>query len=165
MVRFLDTTGNAPLSIGICGRCKLKYPLGELMPDPNAPGLFVCRDDIDQFDPYRLAARQLERIVVDNPRPDDPMAPGGPVPLYTPNLGDITQLAVTVPWSRLTPYAKGATVTPLDVNLEATTLPQNEFVARNAGTSGSASPTWPAEPGQIVTDGSIVWINLGIYPN
>ena len=34
-----------------------------LGPDPNFPGLRVCDEGCrDQFDPYRLAARQTERI-------------------------------------------------------------------------------------------------------
>lgn len=70
---FLDTTGNATLAIGICGRCSRKFPLDELMSDPNFPGLRVCRADLDEFDPYRLPARQTENITVRFPRPDVPL--------------------------------------------------------------------------------------------
>ena len=70
---FLDTTGNATLAIGICGRCSRKFPLDELMSDPNAPGLRVCAADRDEFDPYRLPARQTEDITVRFPRPDVPL--------------------------------------------------------------------------------------------
>ena len=70
---FLDTTGNATLAIGICGRCSRKFPLDELMPDPNYPGLRVCEQDMDQFDPYRLPARQTEDIALRFPRPDVPL--------------------------------------------------------------------------------------------
>ena len=70
---FLDTRGRATLAIGICGRCSRKFPLGELMPDPNYPGLRVCRADRDDYDPYRLPARQPETISLRFPRPDTPL--------------------------------------------------------------------------------------------
>jgi hypothetical protein len=40
------------------------------MPDPNSPGLRVCREDLDELDPYRLPARQTERITLPFVRPD-----------------------------------------------------------------------------------------------
>ena len=70
---FLDTRGRATLAIGICGRCSRKFPLDELMPDPNYPGLRVCRADRDDYDPYRLPARQPETISLRFPRPDVPL--------------------------------------------------------------------------------------------
>lgn len=73
MSLFLDTRGLAYAAIGICDRCRKKFPLGELMADPNAPGLRVCRDDLDQLDPYRLPARQTERITLPFVRPDAPL--------------------------------------------------------------------------------------------
>ena len=73
MAVFLDTTGRSTLAIGICGRCSRKFPLDELMSDPNSPGLRVCRADLDEFDPYRLPARQTEDITVRFPRPDVPL--------------------------------------------------------------------------------------------
>ena len=39
---FLDTRGNATLSIAICDRCKMKRAHDEMRPDPNFPGLQVC---------------------------------------------------------------------------------------------------------------------------
>lgn len=72
---FLDTTGNSSLAIGICGRCSRKFPIDQLMPDPNYPGLRVCRADLDEYDPYRLPARQTEDITVRFPRPDTPLEP------------------------------------------------------------------------------------------
>lgn len=62
MSRFLDTRGNATLGIGICGRCSVKFPLGQLYADPNSPGLRVCLADLDDYDPYRLAPRAPENI-------------------------------------------------------------------------------------------------------
>jgi hypothetical protein len=40
------------------------------MPDPNFPGMRVCKDDLDKFDPWRLPARQTENISLRFPRPD-----------------------------------------------------------------------------------------------
>jgi hypothetical protein len=71
---YLDTRGLAYAGIGICDRCARKFPIGELMSDPNAPGLRVCKDDLDELDPYRLPARQTERITLPFVRPDVPIA-------------------------------------------------------------------------------------------
>lgn len=74
---FLDTRGNSSLAIGICGRCSRKLPIGELRPDPNIPGLRVCGDGCaDDYDPYRLPARQTENIALRYARPDTPLAGG-----------------------------------------------------------------------------------------
>ena len=67
---FLDTTGKSSLGVGICDRCQQKFPIGELFSDPNSPGLKVCRNDMDEFDPYRLPARQTEDITLRFVRPD-----------------------------------------------------------------------------------------------
>lgn len=73
MPRFLNTRGNSTLAIGICGRCGIKFPLGDLQPDPNYPGLLVCDKDRDEYDPYRLPARQPDNIVLPFTRPDTPI--------------------------------------------------------------------------------------------
>jgi hypothetical protein len=86
---FLDTRGNASLAIGICGRCSRKLPIGELHPDPNYPGLLVCRADQDQFDPYRLPARQPETIALRYARPDTPLYEGGPSTVPAPEPVEI----------------------------------------------------------------------------
>jgi len=75
MTTFLDTTGNASLAIAICDRCKRRFPIGELEPDPNSPGLRVCKDDLDVLDPWRLPARQPESITLPFVRPDEPLIP------------------------------------------------------------------------------------------
>jgi hypothetical protein len=67
---FLDTRGKQYLAIGICDRCSRKFPLEELHRDPNFPGLRVCREDLDVFDPWREPARAPEVISVRFPRPD-----------------------------------------------------------------------------------------------
>jgi hypothetical protein len=47
--------------------------LAELSPDPNYPGLMVCEADRDEYDPYRLASRAPDRIVLPFNRPDTPI--------------------------------------------------------------------------------------------
>ncbi|NBX33043.1 MAG: hypothetical protein EBR07_10000 [Planctomycetes bacterium] len=48
-------------------------PLDQLLPDPNSPGLLVCEKDRDQYDPYRLPARQPDNILLPFTRPDAPV--------------------------------------------------------------------------------------------
>lgn len=67
---YLDTRGNSVLSVAVCDRCNRKFAYTELYPDPNFPGMRVCKDDLDQFDPWRLPARQTENIALRFPRPD-----------------------------------------------------------------------------------------------
>jgi hypothetical protein len=67
---FLDTRGRGTLGIGICDRCRRKMSIEELYPDPNSPGLRVCLMDRDEFDPYRLPARQPDVITLQTFRPD-----------------------------------------------------------------------------------------------
>lgn len=71
------------IALAICARCSRKRPYTALGADPNYHGLRVCVDDgvgtssscADQFDPYRLPARQTEAIVMRYPRPDVSIAP------------------------------------------------------------------------------------------
>jgi hypothetical protein len=44
-----------------------------LMSDPNSPGLRVCKEDLDQLDPYRLPPRQPDTITLPFVRPDAPI--------------------------------------------------------------------------------------------
>jgi hypothetical protein len=67
---YLNTLGRNRLSVGICGRCSLKFALDDLEPDVNYPGLLVCKDDSDWYDPYRLPPHETEDITLDMPRPD-----------------------------------------------------------------------------------------------
>lgn len=83
MSLYIETIGNSVVSIGVCGRCGLKFPSVELEPDPNSPGLMVCVDDKDEYDPWRLPPREVENITLEYPRPDVPLqtvsvAPGSP---------------------------------------------------------------------------------------
>lgn len=73
MPLYLDTRGKIYAAVAICDRCSRKFPLEELMSDPNYPGLRVCKADLDQLDPYRLPARQTERITLPFVRPDTPL--------------------------------------------------------------------------------------------
>jgi len=73
---YLDTRGNSVLSVAICDRCNRKFPYVDLMPDPNFPGMRVCKEDKDNFDPWRLPAIQTENIALRFPRPDVSVATG-----------------------------------------------------------------------------------------
>ena len=73
---YLDTRGNSVLSVAICDRCSRKFAYTDLMPDPNFPGMRVCKDDLDNYDPWRLPARQTENIALRFPRPDVSVATG-----------------------------------------------------------------------------------------
>lgn len=68
---YLDTRGKQWLAIGLCDRCKRKFPLEELWSDPNSPALKVCRNDLDEYDPYRLPSRTSEQIALRYARPDE----------------------------------------------------------------------------------------------
>lgn len=81
---WLDTRGKPVISIAICSRCSRKFPWVDLQPDPNFPGLMVCKDDLDELDPYRLPARQAENIALPWTRPDTSIATD-PLGLVTEN--------------------------------------------------------------------------------
>ncbi len=76
---FLDPRGHTNFGIAICDRCHFKRFSDELVPDPNYPGLRVCDPGAvrpgckDQFDPWRLPARQTENITLRFVRPDVPI--------------------------------------------------------------------------------------------
>jgi len=72
---WLDTKGNTVLSIVICDRCKMKRAYDDCLNDINFPGLRVCKYGCaDKKDPYRLPARQPEKIAIRFPRPDADIA-------------------------------------------------------------------------------------------
>jgi len=64
------TLASGELTIAICDRCKLKKPYRELRADGNAPGLRVCQECRDDFDPYRLPPKAPDPIAVRFTRPD-----------------------------------------------------------------------------------------------
>ena len=75
-MKFLNTSRNAFVGIGICDRCQRKFPITALRSDGNSPGLKVCAEDFDSLDPYRLPARQAEGINLPFVRPDVPLTEG-----------------------------------------------------------------------------------------
>jgi len=76
MSRFIDPSGESTYGLGLCARCSRKFRLAELHPDPNLPNLMVCDEDTDQYDPYRLAPRAEDQVVLPFVRPDDTVATG-----------------------------------------------------------------------------------------
>lgn len=87
MPKWLNTLGNNVLSIAICDRCKMKRAYSDLRPDGNIPGLKVCGEGCsDQFDPYRLPARQPEKISLRYPRPDADVAQNDDAITTDPNI-------------------------------------------------------------------------------
>ena len=71
MAIFIDPSGEPTFGIGVCARCWRKFPLAQLHSDPNSPGLKVCIDDLDDYDPYRLPARKTEDVTLPFYRPDE----------------------------------------------------------------------------------------------
>ena len=74
MTEWFDPSGRSTYGIGICDRCKIKMSIEDLFSDPNTPGLKVCVDCLDLYDPYRLPARQTENISLPFTRPDNPLS-------------------------------------------------------------------------------------------
>jgi hypothetical protein len=70
---WFDPSGRSTYGLGLCARCSRKMSIEDLFPDPNAPGLMVCVEDLDVLDPYRLPARQTEQINLPIYRPDVPL--------------------------------------------------------------------------------------------
>ena len=77
MSMFIDPTGDSTYGLAICGRCSRKMRLSELSPDPNSPGLMVCRADLDDYDPYRLPPRAEDQLVLPFNRLDDNLSVTG----------------------------------------------------------------------------------------
>ena len=71
MPRYLSPSSSGKVAIAICGRCKFKFHYNELRRDRNIPGLYVCDDCCDLYDPYRLPARKSEDIALRHPRKDE----------------------------------------------------------------------------------------------
>lgn len=87
MSKWLDTRGNTVLSIAICDRCKMKRAYDEIGTDRNLPGLRVCNFGCnDERDPYRLPARQPEKISIRFPRPDADVAENQDAITTDPNV-------------------------------------------------------------------------------
>lgn len=71
---FLNTTGKPSLGIGLCDRCKKKFPIDELKPDRDNPGLLVCFKDNDEVDRYKLPPRVPENVTLRQIRLDTDIA-------------------------------------------------------------------------------------------
>lgn len=74
MSHFEDVRGQSTFGIGLCARCSRKFKLADLAPDPNYPNLMVCREDRDDYDPYRLAPRREDQVALPFVRPDENIA-------------------------------------------------------------------------------------------
>lgn len=70
MSHFIDPRGESTFGLGLCARCSRKFKLADLRPDPNYPNLMVCDEDTDEYDPYRLAPRAEDKVVLPFMRPD-----------------------------------------------------------------------------------------------
>lgn len=133
---YLDTRGNSVLSVAVCDRCNRKFPYVDLMPDPNFPGMRVCKDDLDNFDPWRLPALQTENISLRFPRPDVNIA-------IAPNLINTQGSPNTfIQYDNLyidgAPYGQAGA--PGDLNTASTFVasppPLNPFIYNTAPASG-----------------------------
>ena len=58
------------MGIMVCPRCQKKMYIGDAVKDPNN-GMYVCKEDQDIYDPWRLPARHAEDISLTHPRPDE----------------------------------------------------------------------------------------------
>jgi hypothetical protein len=165
---WLDTRGKSNLGTGVCARCGIKMSLTELLPDPNYPGLRVCSYDRDNLDPYRLPARRQDVIALPFARPDTPLglnySAAVPVPVYANQIDGIGTILPAAPWQPNNGYQKGASITPTNIDNQNNLDPQQWLICTGAGTSGSAPPVWPMVAGVPVTDGSVTWLSIDIYP-
>ena len=74
MPLYIPVPKRGLVAIAICDRCHKKVKYGDLVSDPNSPGLRVCRRGcVDKFDPYRLPAPPAENITLQFPRPEEPL--------------------------------------------------------------------------------------------
>lgn len=67
------TLASGELTQAICDRCRMRFNYQELRPDGNSPGLRVCEECRDNFDPYRLPPKSPDPIAVRFARPDAPL--------------------------------------------------------------------------------------------
>jgi hypothetical protein len=75
MSLYLDPKSvGGTMGIMVCPRCQKKMYIGSAVKDPNN-GMFVCKEDSDLYDPWRLPARQTEDIKLSHPRPDEELTP------------------------------------------------------------------------------------------
>ena len=190
MPKFLDTRGNASLAIGICARCSRKFPYSDLREDGNIAGLYVCDDDWDTLDPWRLPPRPDDRISLDHARPDVSLSPGPMnIPVDPLQLSiniqtgyliatdlrspqpDLLAVAPSVdvqqqptPWAPNTYYQLGAEVTPgIATGLGAAATEIWVYLCMTPGLSGPTLPAFPTGVGREVTDFKVVWFCIGLF--
>lgn len=166
---FIDTRGRTKIAIGICGRCSCKMPYDELYSDPNAPGLYVCKDDLDDLDPWRLPAAPTEDITLDHARPDVSISTFSPQPVFAQKINGISTYYPNVVWLPNAVYRQGQMMTtvnpdpPAQPSQPSVTLPVPQYLALTAGTSEASAAAFPTEPGVLFHDGTITWLVLGLY--
>ena len=137
---YLDTRGNSVLSVAVCDRCNRKFAYVDLMPDPNFPGMRVCKDDLDNFDPWRLPARQTENISLRFPRPD--------VSIATGPVGGTQLVTGVAPSGPIDSPVNQTTRQPNDPNRNSIFITQTQQVATTAGgpgdlTTGGGAQIYP----------------------
>ena len=119
MSKWLDTRGNTVLSIAICDRCKMKRAYDEIGTDRNLPGLRVCNFGCnDERDPYRLPARQPEKISIRFPRPDADVAENQDAITTDPNIVQDPSQTVTQTTAGEAGIAPETSQDDLDGNLD-----------------------------------------------
>ena len=80
--------------LGICDRCKKKFPRRELSADRDVLGLIVCKDCNDVKDPWKLPWTPKDaNIAVPRPRPETPLESDGLVSVVDEN-GAVTTAPV-----------------------------------------------------------------------
>lgn len=165
MPKFISTQGRTKVAIAICGRCSRKIPYDELLSDPNFPGLMVCRDDLDVFDPWRLPAHPTEDISLAHPRPDVDISGTGAMPIFTDQISGISQYLPNLLWSPALTVAAGQLMTTQDPDDATVTLPIPQYLAITAGTTGASAAGFPGlkQPGARFIDGSVTWQVFGLY--
>ncbi len=70
MSLYLPVRTSGSAAIAICPRCSRKFHIDDLVQDPNNK-MWVCKDDCDILDPWRLPARKAEDISLQHPRSDE----------------------------------------------------------------------------------------------
>jgi len=140
---YIDTRGNSVLSVAICDRCSRKFAYVDLMPDPNFPGMRVCKDDLDNFDPWRLPALQTENIALRFPRPDQDISTG-------PNGGN--QLSTSfAPNGPIDSPPNQLVRQPNNSNRDSIFITQTQQVATTAGMPGDLTTAGGLSPYQNTT--------------
>lgn len=119
MPKWLDTHGNTVLTIAICDRCKMKRAYDDMRPDINFPGLRVCGEGCaDEKDPWRLPARQPEKISVRFPRPDADIAEYQDAITTDPNVVNNPDQSTVPSTAGEWGIAPETSINPLDGNLD-----------------------------------------------